>query len=146
MVRITTPGFKFDSHYVASRLQSYPIAEALNKLQQYEDTGLQPEEVAELAKLKESGRLKVLPCAVGDTIWEIRTNYPKGRYSDLRHDYAIKPNRRRLEIAPETCYVAPKVCRKTDLMYLGKTVFVTEEEAVAVLEEAKANARCSANE
>lgn len=34
------------------------------ELAAYEDTGLSPEEVAELAKAKEDGRLVVLPCKV----------------------------------------------------------------------------------
>jgi len=37
MDRLTIKGFEFDSHYVASSLQSFPIAEALKKLQSYED-------------------------------------------------------------------------------------------------------------
>lgn len=52
MERLTVPGFKFDSSYVASNLQSYQIAEALNRLQQYEDIGLSPEEVATLVQAK----------------------------------------------------------------------------------------------
>ena len=36
--------------------------ELLDRLAAYEDTGLTPEEVAELAKAKADGRLVVLPC------------------------------------------------------------------------------------
>lgn len=36
------------------------------KLKNYENTGLDPEEIAELAEAKAEGRLVVLPCAIGD--------------------------------------------------------------------------------
>ena len=41
------------------------------KLAAYEDSGLSPEEVQELAKAKAEGRLVVLPCKVGDTVYAI---------------------------------------------------------------------------
>lgn len=37
MKRLTIKGFDFTTNFVASNLQSYPIAEALTKLQEYED-------------------------------------------------------------------------------------------------------------
>ena len=37
MERLTIEGFDFTTNFVASNLQSYPIAEALKKLQEYED-------------------------------------------------------------------------------------------------------------
>jgi hypothetical protein len=40
------------------------ILDCFDRLAAYEDTGLSPEEVAELAKAKEDGRLVVLPCKV----------------------------------------------------------------------------------
>lgn len=45
--------------------------EAITKLATYEDTGLSPAEVAEIAKAKDEGRLVELPCKVGDTVYEI---------------------------------------------------------------------------
>ncbi|NLU52366.1 MAG: hypothetical protein GXX10_05835 [Clostridiaceae bacterium] len=35
----------------------------------YEDSGLSPEEVQELAKAKADGRLKIFPCKHGDTVY-----------------------------------------------------------------------------
>lgn len=49
MKRITIEGFNFTSDFVASNLQSYPIAEALTRLQEYEDVG----SVEEFTELKE---------------------------------------------------------------------------------------------
>lgn len=48
MSRLTERGFNYDMDFVASRLQSWPIAQALKKLQQYEDA-------------EGSGRLVMLP-------------------------------------------------------------------------------------
>ncbi len=53
-------------------------AAALEKLAAYEDTGLEPEEIKlnmdgldEYCKAEAEGRLVILPCKVGDTIYEI---------------------------------------------------------------------------
>ena len=43
------------------------VTDALNRLAAYEDSGLSPEEVQELAQAKADGRLVILPCKVGDT-------------------------------------------------------------------------------
>ena len=40
--------------------------EAITRLAEYEDSGLSPEEVQELAKAKADGRLVVLPCKISD--------------------------------------------------------------------------------
>ena len=72
MERLTEKGFNFTSDFVASNLQSWPIAQALKKLQSYEDTGLEPEEVArlrELAEANKDGRLVVLPEPRKPLVW-----------------------------------------------------------------------------
>lgn len=48
---------------------------AFNLLGKYEDTGLTPAEVAELAQAKEDGRLVELPCKVGTEIY-VTIDYP----------------------------------------------------------------------
>ena len=96
--------------------------EIADKLAAYEDTELSPEEfkkksesVLELyGKLKpyadaeEQGRLVILPCKVGETVW--RVNFDKRRKSieEIRFDVNV--------------YTA-----------FGKTVFLTREEAEAAL-------------
>lgn len=52
MERLTEKNFNFTSDFVKSNLQSWSIAQALKKLQEYED-------------LEEQGRLLKLPCTVG---------------------------------------------------------------------------------
>lgn len=56
MERLTEKDFNFTSDFVKSNLQSWSIAQALKKLQEYED-------------LEEQGKLLKLPCAVGDTVY-----------------------------------------------------------------------------
>ena len=142
MDRITIPGFKFDSNYVASRLQSFPIAQALNKLQKYEDTGLQPEEVAEYVRLRDAGRIKATPCAPGDTVYVIRTRHTNQfRRTTRTYDYVCTGHPNRLRYFPESCYIDKKICTKSDLLHLGKTVFATEDAARKALEEARKNAK-----
>ncbi|MCL2563580.1 MAG: hypothetical protein FWE08_06055 [Oscillospiraceae bacterium] len=69
---MTKTGFNYDSGFVASRLQSWAIARALKKLSAYEDSGLTPERVAELAEAERDGRLVVLPCKVGGRCHTLR--------------------------------------------------------------------------
>lgn len=49
---------------------------AIERLAAYEDTEMEPERVAELAQAERDGRLVVLPCKVGDTVY--RVFHPKG--------------------------------------------------------------------
>lgn len=57
------------------------VTKSLNRLASYEDTGLTPEEIKakldgldDYQKLDAQGRLVVLPCKVGDTIFELVPN------------------------------------------------------------------------
>lgn len=47
------------------------LGDATARLAAYEDSGLLPEEVQELAKAEAEGRLVVLPCKVGDRVYSI---------------------------------------------------------------------------
>jgi hypothetical protein len=62
------------------------LTEAINRLAAYEDSGLSPEEVQEFAKAKADGRLVVLPCKVGDTVyWRSRFgSVASGKVSGVR--------------------------------------------------------------
>ncbi|MBR3973029.1 MAG: hypothetical protein IKJ99_03645 [Oscillospiraceae bacterium] len=122
------------------------VDEVLKKLSEYEDSGLTPAEVASIARLKAAGRLIEQPVAVGDIVWEIRTNYPKSKFSYKRYDFAIHTNPRRLQLAPNTCYTQSKRCTKSDMKFIGRTIFLTEEEALNAIKEAQKNARCIATE
>ena len=86
MERITIPGYRYHN----DEFMDSGVAKFFNRLSAYEDTGLEPEEIYEvrfliaaqrdpqkLARLRElvlaeqDGRLVVLPCKVGDTVYQI---------------------------------------------------------------------------
>ena len=48
------------------------ITKAVDRLAAYEDSGLSPEEVQKMAMAKAEGRLVVLPCKVGDTVYAVQ--------------------------------------------------------------------------
>jgi hypothetical protein len=123
--------------------ESTYCGKAIDRLAAYEDTGLAPAEVAELAKAKADGRLVVLPCKVGDTVFTIELD--------------CKDNPDHLQM----CFCWNKSCKECDKSYLrvwenrnktadirsivaemglcgesggfGKTVFLAREEAEAAL-------------
>lgn len=92
--------------------------EMLERLYEYENSGLSPEEVQELAKAKAEGRLVVLPCKPGDTIYM--------PFCGRAIDYIID----RWEIRQDDTYAISRgggrLC-KADA--IGKTVFLSPEEA-----------------
>lgn len=118
---------------------AWSYAELRGRLMQYEDTGLTPERCAEfaradaegryivmrdaeqegVARLRElseadkDGRLVVLPCKVGDTVYILRRTFDGA------------------DVVGET------ELWWTDIQQLGKTVFLTREEAEKALEAMK---------
>ena len=120
-------------------------AAALEKLAAYEDTGLDPEEIEKannvmvsafnlavnsgtdmlVGRLKEiiraeaEGRLLVLPCRVGDVVYITGSKYRAGR---------------------DETWVNTGKFRFSDLEKLGKSVFLTREEAEAALRKEGDNA------
>lgn len=112
---------------------------AVDRLAAYEDTGLEPDTVSkirdivldisgdidhlrELAQAEQDGKLVVLPCKRGDKVWRICG--PKGR--------KFVAERTVLSV---TLYELGKIeVFTTTSDWLGKTVFLTREEAEAALE------------
>lgn len=101
---------------------------------EYEDTGLEPEQcenakaiiesafsndtskaerIRELLKADNDGRLVVLPCKMGDTVYYIRREFDG------------------------TDVVGEAEFWWSDIPYIGKTIFLTREEAEKALEEMK---------
>ena len=118
------------------------------KLKAYEDTGLTPEEVndvmakaklasafgaaaerlRELAEADKAGRLVVLPCKVGDGLWTF-CSYPVEQvYSFTVTDISTLNGRTMLNTSR---------CGVIDARDVGKTVFLTREEAEKALEAMK---------
>lgn len=117
----------------------YGMPEILDRLATYEDTGLEPEDlcdylpmlrewrqntgalryVIELVKADADGRLLVLPCKVGDKVYQ--TDGIKVYESTVR------------QLIFDTENIAFDVCA------IGKSVFRTHEEAEAALKEREGN-------
>ena len=120
-----------------SNCKSCPIGRAIDRLAEYEDTGLTVERAAELGKADQEGRVEVRPVGPEDTVYEIKRCSTKeaaakgvhldrkkvGRYS---RDY-IFPRNRPLKIVERKMV-------KSLYAKIGKTVFLTREEAEKVLE------------
>lgn len=123
------------------------------KLKAYEDTGLTPEEVSdavvgakvvsafgvaaerlrELAEADKDGRVFVLPCKPGDILWTF-CSYPiKQVYSFQVCSFTAAdirtPNGRTM--------MNTSRCGVIDVLAVGKTVFLTREEAEKALEAMK---------
>ena len=123
-----------------------PIIDALNRLAEYEDIGLEPEKIVclknvvddafsdkpefiehvrELLRAEKDGRLVVLPCKVGDTIY--RCGDPIKKIYEWQIAY--------VEVyEDETVFVddSDNTFMEADI---GKTVFLAREEAEKALEE-----------
>ena len=141
----------------------YCRSRLLDRLVEYEDTGLEPEEVLpkdkadeialklmrladlesicsytrlrELAEADKDGRVVVLPCKVGDTVWI--TGSVRRLYSEkVRTFFCGNPSYGR-----GMSYNSVQMIRTTGcdipIHEFGKTVFLTREEAEKALEAMK---------
>lgn len=135
---------------------------AWSRLAAYEDTRLEPEEIdmdheaaeqlrhlcrncdidrlEELAEADRAGRLVVLPCKVGDTLWVTgRDNVPREMALEAPDIRAVCTDEDNLCMS--TCNRKPDgFCAyrlRNDGADVGKTVFLTREEAEAALEAMK---------
>ena len=126
------------------------VDQAIMRLAAYEDTGLEPEQcenskiiiesafsddtskaerIRELLKADKDGRLVVLPCKVGDTVYWVH-----GAVITECKVHRIQKNRNGLYICLKSS--VSHGAFRADLS-IGKTVFLTREEAEKVLEEMK---------
>lgn len=129
MERLTTPGYcYYDDEFMDSGVAKY-----FNRLAAYEDTGLEPGDlkstadidyvrIIELLKADKAGKLVVLPCKVGDHVWE------DGREAIVVWFFGYKTER----------YLHAQFfdnAEYTDIPFyeIGKTVFMTREEAEAAM-------------
>ena len=144
---------EYDTGMIAAETASSVAAvrEILLRLAAYEDTGLTPEEITciqkcanedkeltkcpeclddrlrELAEADKAGRLAVLPCKVGDTVWRIvRDGNPHITRDEVRDMYFADDMTLCVELVGG---------RVTFTEKFGKTVFLTREEAEKALQE-----------
>lgn len=86
-----------------------------------------PEEIADYLLANE---VEVLPIPIGAVVHEIRAKGIR-RYNGRKFDYAIssKSMFRNAIYSGEELYVKTKVCTKTDILRMNKTVFLNEIDA-----------------
>lgn len=82
----------------------------------FNDDTSKAERIRELLRADKDGRLVVLPCKVGDTVWRIKRTFET--YPDKS-----KP------------YIEPDAFLLQDVFNIGKNVFLTREEAEKALQE-----------
>lgn len=150
---------------VSNLEQLEKVPRAIDRLAAYEDTGLEPEEVRaqkglfdyiapdcdlsdgvrrfqhfrELVQAEKDGRLVVLPCKVGDWVyclWDVPTDYKYVIYcAEVKE---IRTSMRNCRLTT-TYFMEPIAYRGHRKEYrdddIGKTVFLTREEAEAALEK-----------
>lgn len=95
------------------------------------ETELEPEEIRELSQAKKEGRLVVLPCKVGDTVYWIHN----GIITECRV-HRIQINRTGLFICLKSKVVHGDF--RADIC-MGKTVFLNHEDAEAALKGGEEN-------
>lgn len=168
MDRLTIPDVKLDEHttrrtMIDGEAVRERAMEIYWRLKDYEDTGLTPAEIHSmygewnammsvlnsiggydrlhaLAKADEEGRVVVLPCRVGDTLYQLSSAYTECTVYGVRKDnYCCEGCEVPCDshevifidtIRPSSLVATIRCCEE-----LGKTVFRTREEAEKALEE-----------
>ena len=99
----------------------------------YEETGLEPEELAQ-AQAKKKGRLVVLPCDVGDKLYDVTLGEVREKIV-ISLSMLLSKSVNHLVIHAENFRNA---VTSYELQDIGKTVFLTREAAEAALKEREA--------
>lgn len=84
---------------------------------EYRHSGMAIRRLAEYEDLEEQGRLLKLPCAVGDTVWQVQVISGGGR-------------------VPDKGEIHESIFRVSMYEEIGKTIFLTMEEAEAAIKGA----------
>lgn len=152
MERITIPGYRYHN----DEFMDSGVANFFNRLSAYEDTGLDPEEIYEvrfliaaqrdpqkLARLRElvladqDGRLVMLP---SKTVWELTMD--AGPDCDMKCPVDAWDESLGCDLcskAKQFAYERP--CTQERLKELGKTVFLTRQEAEEAMAQEGGNDR-----
>ena len=96
----------------------------------------------ELVEADKEGRCVVLPCKVGNVVYEIRytaENIRPGKHSRKKFDHSVSGCTWRMRACPDMCYVSEKKCTKSDFSFMGRTVFLTRAEAEEALNAREQN-------
>lgn len=119
------------SLYPKNERDGAPLSNAIARLAAYEETGLEPEE---LAQAKKKGRLVVLPCDVGDKLYDVTLGEVREKIV-ISLSMLLSKSVNHLVIHAENFRNA---VTSYELQDIGKTVFLTREAAEAALEEREA--------
>ena len=98
--------------------------------------GVTPGRLRELAQAEKEGRLVVLPCKVGDTVYRVGASICKWRESNHCDEYCDGWQYR--DCWEGTRAVLEEKFSLCDLESISKTVFLTREAAEAALKEREA--------
>ena len=60
MERLTKKGYNFSENDIYSSIDSWSLAQCLNRLREYEDAGLEPEEIVKLNSFTDNQAAKLL--------------------------------------------------------------------------------------
>ena len=121
------------SLYPKNERDGAPLSNAIARLAAYEETGLEPEELAQ-AQAKKKGRLVVLPCDVGDKLYDVTLGEVREKIV-ISLSMLLSKSVNHLVIHAENFRNA---VTSYELQDIGKTVFLTREAAEAALKEREA--------
>ena len=117
------------SLYPKNERDGAPLSNAIARLAAYEETGLEPEELAQ-AQAKKKGRLVVLPCDVGDKLYDVTLGEVREKIV-ISLSMLLSKSVNHLVIHAENFRNA---VTSYELQDIGKTVFLTREAAEAALD------------
>ena len=125
---------KFDLDFTLDMTQRdwRGLQEIFDRLAAYEETGLEPEE---LAQAKKKGRLVVLPCDVGDKLYDVTLGEVREK-TVISLSMLLSKSVNHLVIHAENFRNA---VTSHELQDIGKNIFLTREAAEAALEEMEAD-------
>lgn len=115
------------SLYPKNERDGAPLSNAIARLAAYEETVLEPEE---LAQAKKKGRLVVLPCDVGDKLYDVTLGEVREKIV-ISLSMLLSKSVNHLVIHAENFRNA---VTSYELQDIGKTVFLTREAAEAALD------------
>ena len=166
MERLTIPDVRVDEHptrrtIIDARVVREHAMDFYWRLKAYEDTGLEPEEIdmdheaaetlrqlcrgydldrlEKLAEADRDGLLVVLPCQVGDTVWAIANPWTGKLLKKPIEAYVNGMKKFSHGLYVNVLFDTKKIngTRDYEINHIGKTVFLTREEAKAALEAKK---------
>ena len=107
--------------YSGGEAEAGILMEISRRLAAYEDSQMTPEEVQSLAQAKADGRLVVLPCKVGDTVYAVYGYLNKSIGTAIVKQICVRDNEIRV------------VLNNSIEKIWGRSVFATQEEAEKAL-------------